>query len=115
MILGLWVLNLLTDAVGQLAFKAAAVDPALCPTRRWRTMACRPWVWVGAGCYVIDIGVWLAYLSVVPLSEGVLMVALSTGVVMIGGRIFFGERLTRDRVIGAALISAGVFVVGVSS
>ncbi|MHC5791932.1 hypothetical protein ACYT6H_10090, partial [Streptococcus pyogenes] len=70
----LWLLNVLTDSGGQLAFKAAASHPG--PEEglaRWRAMAARPWLWIGVGCYVAEFLLWLAFLSLVPLSEGVLL------------------------------------------
>ena len=43
LVVTLWILNLLFDSVGQLIFKAAAVDPKLGEgAGRWRRMARRP-------------------------------------------------------------------------
>lgn len=111
----LWIANVLLDSAGQLAFKAAAGDPrAGDGVARWRWMARRPWLWLGIACYGVEFLVWLAFLSLVPLSEGVLLGSINIVAIMIAGRLLFGERLSRLRLAGILLISAGVAVVGLS-
>ena len=110
----LWVINIVFDSGGHFAFKLAAVEPGNASGfARWRYMPSRPWLWVGIVCFVAEFVVWLAFLSLVPLAQGVLLGMISIVVVMIGGRIVFHERFTRPRVIGAALIVIGVAIVGV--
>lgn len=109
----LWILNLLLDSGGQLAFKAAAGDPrAGNGLERWRWMMRRPWLWIGIACYIAEFFLWLAFLSLVPLSDGVLLGSISIVVVMIFGRILFNEKLTGMRVLGIVLVSIGVAIVG---
>ncbi|MBB3225785.1 drug/metabolite transporter (DMT)-like permease [Luteibacter sp. Sphag1AF] len=109
----LWLLNVVLDTGGQLAFKAAAGDDrAGDGLARWRYMLSRPWIWVGGGCYVLEFVVWIAFLSLVPLSEGVLLGSINIVAVMLAGRWLFRERLTPLRVTGILLIAAGVAVVG---
>ena len=109
----LWTLNVLVDSGGQLAFKAAAGDPAAGDgLARWTWMARRPWLWVGIGCYVAEFLLWLAFLSLVPLSEGVLLGSINIVAIMVAGRFLFGEKLSRMRVAGILLVSVGVAVVG---
>ncbi|MFE8646118.1 EamA family transporter [Sphingomonas sp. NCPPB 2930] len=109
----LWVLNVLVDGGGQLAFKAAAGDPrAGDGLARWKWMARRPWIWIGIGCYVVEFLLWLAFLSLVPLSEGVLLGSINIVAIMLAGRFLFAEKLSRMRVAGILLMSIGVTVVG---
>lgn len=109
----LWVLNVTFDTAGQLAFKAAAGDDrAGDGIARWKYMASRPWLWLGIGCYVFEFLVWIAFLSLVPLSEGVLLGSINIVAIMIAGRFLFAEKLTRLRVAGIALVTLGVAVVG---
>lgn len=107
----LWSANVVCDTGGQLAFKAAATTPDD-GRGRWRTMAGSPWLWVGISAYVAEFLAWLAFLSLVPLSEGVLLGSINIVAVMIAGRILFAEKLTRLRVAGILLVAAGVAVVG---
>jgi drug/metabolite transporter (DMT)-like permease len=112
----LWLANTLLDTTGQLAFKAAALDPeAGDGLARWLHMARRPWLWIGIGCFVFEFLAWLAFLSVVPLSRGVLLGSINIVAIVLAGRILFGERLTPLRAMGIALVSLGVAIVGLET
>ncbi len=109
----LWACNLFIDTFGQLSFKAAAHAPdAEGVLDRWRLMLSNYWLWLGVGTYVIEFFVYLAFLSNVPLSQGILMGSVNIVAVMIGGRIFFAEKLTGHRMLATFLIATGVFLVG---
>ncbi|MBO9664985.1 EamA family transporter [Dokdonella sp.] len=111
----LWLLNVLLDTFGQLSFKAAAAAPGLGEgMARWRAMARRPWIWIGVGCYVAEFLVWLAFLSLVPLSEGVLLGSINIVAVMVAGRFLFNEKFSPLRTVGILLVAAGVAVVGLA-
>lgn len=109
----LWLLNIVLDTGGQLAFKAAAGDRrAGDGLARWKYMASRPWLWLGIGSYVFEFLAWIAFLSLIPLSAGVLLGSINIVAIMLAGRLLFGEKLTRLRVIGIALVTLGVTIVG---
>ncbi len=109
-----WVLNAFFDAVGQLSFKAAARTGADGAGRAyWMALVHRPWLWVGIVCFGAEFLVWLAFLSLVPLSEGVLLGTVNVVILMLAGRLLFAERLTRWRLAGMALVAVGVTLVGV--
>lgn len=109
----LWALNIAIDTFGQLAFKAAATSGAEhSGLAHWRHMLQRPWIWLGIGSYVLEFVLWLAFLSIVPLSTGVMLGSINTVVVMIAGRLWFKETLSQWRLIGIALITCGVAIVG---
>lgn len=114
LVAGLWLFNIVLDTGGQLAFKAAAGDEyAGDGLARWKHMASRPWLWLGISCYVIEFLVWIAFLSLIPLSEGVLLGSINIVAIMVAGRFLFGEKLTRLRVAGILLVTLGVLIVGV--
>lgn len=109
----LWLINVTLDTGGQLAFKAAASDPrAGDGAARWRHMASRPWLWLGLLAYALHLLSWIAFLSLVDLSQGVLLASMNMVAIMIGGRLLFREKLTPLRVAGILLVSAGVAIVG---
>lgn len=115
LVASLWLLNVVLDTGGQLAFKAAAGDRhAGDGLVRWKYMAARPWLWFGVASYVIEFLVWIAFLSLVPLSEGVLLGSINIVAIMVAGRFLFGEKLTRMRVLGILLVTLGVVIVGVA-
>lgn len=114
LVVSLWLLNALVDTGGQLAFKAAASQTPSTTTgmAHWRYMMARPWIWLGMACYVIEFVAWLAFLSLVPLSDGVLLGSINIVVIMLAGRLLFREKLAPLRVAGIVLVSIGVAVVG---
>jgi drug/metabolite transporter (DMT)-like permease len=57
---------------------------------------------------------WIAFLSLVDLSQGMLLASINMVAIMIGGRLLFREKFTPLRVAGILLVSAGVAIVGAS-
>jgi drug/metabolite transporter (DMT)-like permease len=111
----LWGANMVLDTAGQLAFKAARRDEGPLPSDgSWQQLARSAWLWLGIACFVAEFVVWLAFLSLVPLSEGVLLGAVNILAIMLGGWLLFGERLSPLRTAGIVLIAAGVALVGVA-
>jgi drug/metabolite transporter (DMT)-like permease len=109
----LWLINVTLDTCGQLAFKAAASDPdAGDGAARWRHMASRPWLWLGLSAYALHLASWIAFLSLVELSKGMLLASINMVAIMIGGRLLYREKLTPLRVAGILLVSTGVAIVG---
>lgn len=109
----LWLLTTLLDCCGQLAFKRAALLSAHCSgTQQWRDILARPWVWLGFVSYAVEFLLWLAFLSLVALSQAVLLASVNVVAIMLAGRWCFNERLTRWRLAGMLLIALGVIIVG---
>ena len=108
-----WMANIGCDTAGQLAFKAAAVkSSAYSGINHWKDMAQRPWLWIGFFFYIGEFICWVAFLSLVPLSVGVMLASINIVAIMVAGRILFDEHLTRWRVTGMFLITAGVAIIG---
>jgi drug/metabolite transporter (DMT)-like permease len=93
----------------QLAFKASS----LAGGRGHSTALARPLFWAAIGSAPVEALLWLGFLSLVPLGQGVMAGSLGIVTVLLGGQIFFGEKLTRARVIAALIIVAGVTLVAV--
>lgn len=109
-----WFITIVVDTLGQLAFKAAATENLNhSGLAHWKYMARRPWLWVGIASYILEFMVWLIFLSFVPLSNGVMLGSINIVVIMIAGRLFFNEKITKNRFIGVILITLGVMVVGI--
>lgn len=116
LVFGAWILTILIDTIGQLAFKAAASENTEhSGLNHWKSMIQRPWLWIGIVSYVFEFVAWLAFLSLVPLSDGIMLGSINIVVIMIAGRFFFNEKLSRNRLIGVILISIGVTVVGLGA
>lgn len=114
-VLIIWISNVVLDSGGHFAFKLAAIesDADASFLGHWLHMLARPWLWVGVCCFIVEFVAWLAFLSLVPLAQGVLLGMISIVVIMVGGRIIFHERFTPLRILGTLLITAGVAIVGV--
>jgi drug/metabolite transporter (DMT)-like permease len=108
-----WVLDLLFDTIGHLALKHSTrrVAPAS-GLLFWRSVLPQPILWLGIGAFAAEFLAWLSFLSLVPLSKGVLVGSVNILAVMIGGRIFFRERVTAARAAAGMLIATGVALVG---
>lgn len=84
----------------QFAFKAAAILP--------KGLARSLLIGAAVLSAPVEMLVWIAFLSFVPLGQGVLAGCIAIVAVLVGGRIIFHERLTPPRVAAALLITLGV-------
>jgi drug/metabolite transporter (DMT)-like permease len=109
----LWTANILLDTLGHVAFKSASTqNAAAIESRHWLRLGASPWLWLGIACFAVEFLVWLAFLSLLPLSQGVLLGCINIVALMLIGRWRFQERLTPWRILGVSLIAAGVALVG---
>lgn len=113
LVITLWIANVLFDTLGQTAFKLAAVSSKESDGwAYWSQLFRNYWLWIGIGSYLAEFFLWLAFLTLVPLSQGILLGSVNIIAIMIAGRILFREMLTPYRIIGMVLITAGVIIVG---
>jgi multidrug transporter EmrE-like cation transporter len=71
--------------------------------------------WMGMMCYAASVCVWLAALSKAPVSVAYPMLSLGYVVVAAVSAMWLGEALSLAKVLGIALICAGVLLVSRSS
>jgi multidrug transporter EmrE-like cation transporter len=71
--------------------------------------------WTGMMCYAASVCVWLAALSKAPVSVAYPMLSLGYVVVAAVSALWLGETLNLAKVLGIALICAGVLLVSRSS
>ena len=71
--------------------------------------------WAGMMCYAFSVCVWLAALSKAPVSVAYPMLSLGYVVVAAVSATWLGESLSMAKVLGIALICAGVVLVSRSS
>jgi hypothetical protein len=104
---------LIGTSAGQLLFKGASVRAMRAGvTDYWFVLAADPLLWLALTIYLAELFLYVAFLSIVPLWQGVMVVSLSLFLVVLGGRIFFAETLTLLRMQAVMLIAVGVFLVG---
>jgi drug/metabolite transporter (DMT)-like permease len=116
MTLAAWLLLLailVGDTGSHLCLKAASSRAAhVNGIQYWHAVLHDPLLWVGVACFGVLFLCWVAFLSLVPLGQGVLAGSITMAGVMLGGRIFFGERITPARATAISLIAFGVLLVG---
>jgi drug/metabolite transporter (DMT)-like permease len=102
------------DAVSHLLMKASSGRAHRDPRDMHflRRLVRVPIFWVAIGAFLAMMVVWIGFYSHVPLAQGVMTGSITIAGVMLGGRIFFGERITRARALAALLIGVGVLLVG---
>jgi multidrug transporter EmrE-like cation transporter len=71
--------------------------------------------WAGMLCYAASICVWLGALSKAPVSTAYPMLSLGYVVVAFASVLWLGETLSAPKVLGIALICAGVVLVSRNS
>ncbi|MEI6125314.1 MAG: EamA family transporter [Pseudomonadota bacterium] len=109
----IWIINVVCDTIGHIALKYAAILEHETELGRWKAMLSSLPLWIGIVCFCLEFVVWLAFLSVLSLSQGVLLGAINMVAIVIAGKLIFKERLDRMRVIGVGLITIGVALVGI--
>jgi drug/metabolite transporter (DMT)-like permease len=67
---------------------------------------------LAALCFILTFLSWLAFLSRVPLGQGVMAGSITIVGVMLGGWAVYGERITPARAGAISLIALGVLLVG---
>ena len=110
-----WLLNIMTETAGQMSFKAGALNENHHSGVGYFThILTNKWIIAGILCYVVEIFLWLSFLSMVSLSNAFLLCSFNIVVIAFGGRLFFREEVTGYKLAGIALIGAGVILVGVN-
>jgi drug/metabolite transporter (DMT)-like permease len=108
-----WLLNIVTETAGQLSFKTGAITEDHHSGLGYFLKILRNrWIVVGICCYVIEIFLWLSFLSLVSLSNAFLLCSFNIVVISFAGKYFFRETMTRYKFAGITLITAGIIVVG---
>ncbi len=68
-----------------------------------------PFLLIGVSAYVASFIFWLNVLKLVPLSKAYPFSSISYVAIILASAIFLNERITVGKLIGVALICAGVF------
>ncbi len=104
---------LLLETISHLALKSASVRAAGKEGIGYvLAFAVQPFFWLALLSFAAVFLAWLAFLSRVPLGEGVMAGSITIVGVMVGGRLFFREHITPPRALAIALIAVGVALVG---
>jgi drug/metabolite transporter (DMT)-like permease len=102
----LWIILILSDTTAQLLLKQGAVKAALAG---WLPNS---FILLGYSCYILSFAVWMQLLK-----DTRLFIALSGATIVyvtiaFGSHFILGEELSAQVILGTALISAGIFLIG---
>ncbi|MGA0561353.1 EamA family transporter [Ancylobacter sp. VNQ12] len=114
-IVGLFVLSVVCDVAGQLAFKLGAGSVPAPGKGQWgafaRALVATPWLIAGIAVYVAEFLIWIRILALVPLAVAFPLASLNILGVLGASRLLLGEKLGRNHWAGALLIMAGIVLV----
>lgn len=74
--------------------------------------ATQPWIVLGLVCYFVSAGLWIVALTRVDVTIAYPMLSMGYVIAALLAWQFFGEPLTISRMLGIAIILAGVVVLG---
>lgn len=77
----------------------------------WARIARSRWIGFGIAAYTLEFPVWLAVLTLAPLSAAFPAASLGYVGVALAGRFALGERISRRRLMAMALVVLGVALV----
>jgi multidrug transporter EmrE-like cation transporter len=111
-------LTVIFTVIGQLLIKWQAGSAGALPAG-WSSrigflfnLLVNPWIIVGLFCAVIAALAWILAMTRLPLGVAYPMMSLTYPLVICGGWLLFRESLSQWQLMGAALILAGVALVG---
>jgi multidrug transporter EmrE-like cation transporter len=95
------------------AIKLALADQAS-PLVSLQVIATSPAVLMGMACFGLSAVLWLFVLAKIPLSTAYPFIAVGIIITVVGGRFLFAEPVSLLKLLGIALVIAGVICVGSS-
>jgi drug/metabolite transporter (DMT)-like permease len=109
-----WIALLAFGVMCQIALKYAGLDNGVFDfsPRAFLIALSSAWLWLAIGCYVAEFLAWMVILRHSSLSSAFPTGAIVLVVLMIASRLLFDEPLGWLKVIGSAMIVAGVLLLG---
>jgi drug/metabolite transporter (DMT)-like permease len=104
----------LAEVLRELCFKIGARHASAAQAGYALAIAQQPVVWLGIGCWVAELVLWLLVLQVLPLGVAFPLMALTYAAVPLAGVVLLGERLNGSQLAGVVLVAIGVACVGLS-
>ncbi|MGH3637014.1 MAG: hypothetical protein ACRDTS_23610, partial [Mycobacterium sp.] len=109
-----WAILLAIETLGQVALKTAGMRIGVFELDRTSVLAAitTPWLWVGLACYLGQFAVWMTILEKSTLSAAFPTSAIVFVAVMIASWAVFGDPMGWEKVLGSAIIVAGILMLG---
>lgn len=103
------------DTSAHLSLKVGATaggDEKLAGVKDWIAMVANRWIVLGVSTYAFKLFFWFWFLSVVPLSQAILVACFDIFLIALGGRLLFKEDISLIRAVAISFVAAGVALVG---
>lgn len=109
-----WALLLGIETLGQVSIKIAGTKVGAFELDRASVLAAvsTPWIWVGLACYLGAFAVWMTILEKTALSAAFPTSAIAFVTVMIASWAVLGEPMGWEKILGSAIIVAGILLLG---
>ena len=109
-----WCVFLACAALSQIAFKYAARQTGEFELSvHWFALAATSaWLWVSVASHIGEFLLWMTILSKSALSSAFATTALLFVVIMLASWLLFAEPLTWNKLLGSAVILAGILLLG---
>ena len=111
-----FLLLMVVDVLGQVAFKYTAIDalPLALDLQWFARVLVQPWLWVALACYVATFFIWLTLLRVAPVGPSFAASHMEIVMVMFVSVHLFDESLSVGKLLGAAFIMVGIICLAVA-
>lgn len=109
-----WAILLAIETLGQVSLKTAGMQIGAFELDRSSILAAvsTPWLWVGLACYLSEFFVWMMILEKSTLSAAFPTSAIVFVAIMIASWAVFGDRMGWEKILGSAIIVAGILLLG---
>jgi len=109
-----WAALLAIETLGQVSLKVAGarVGAFELDAAHILSALATPWLWVGLACYLGAFAVWMGILEKTALSAAFPVTAITFVTVMVASWAILGESMGRDKLLGSAIIVAGILLLG---
>ncbi len=113
-VLTAWIALLVLETLCQISLKSAgrSIGAFGFDADSLRAALDTPWLWLAIACYLGAFLAWMAILDKSPLSSAYPASAIVFVSVMIASRAVFGEAVDWEKVLGSAIIVAGILMLG---
>ena len=109
-----WALLVAIETLGQVAMKIAGTHAGfeVLDAATLRAALATPWLWLAVACYLGQFALWMGILEHSELSVAFPITAVVLVAVLLVSWLWFGEALGGSKLAGAAVIIAGILLLG---
>lgn len=113
-LLAAWAVLLIAETLSQVALKMAGAKIGAFELDRSSILAATstPWLWLALACYVVQFFVWMTILEKSALSAAFPASAIVFVAIMVSSWAIFGEAMGWEKLLGSAVIVAGILLLG---